>query len=546
MLKLIGTLRNGSSRLGSRTSTWCIPNHQIVSTCSSVATASQVNNEKVTEPKSEDSTNVRMKSKYSRINLIFDSLSEDNDYIKVSQSKELKMVEELLRSVDKKDINRKHALEIIDTLRKWVENGKIKFKDFEGNPRYEKLCGILGRNVNNYKGMNFRQNNQYDSSITSEAYEFDQLQESYSNMSTISTDQAIKVLSGLATKQRRVKPVLRAIATNIHQSKRTLSIKNIADILYSMACLNFPDQVLLEKLCKDLQESLHTVHQSPIIGSILTSFGMLRYRNDKMLNMISEWVVQSKDILRTQDLCALLMTLATVGFTPTNSETLIKDLVSTLSETDMIKSSEWLDVVWALTILDQVTPEQLQTVLNTGFIEKLADPIEVPLVKKHKLLNVNAAAKFLFKNYSGPCLPPDSPVFDALIVKSKDKQVFVKAVTDALANLFPSREHFRINVDNGTGFLLDVEFFMNEKCGPLSIEKISNDTNALRIGIIANYYHDYCIGEQHLLGPVLLHYRLLQAQGYRLLDISHQDFHTDDKLLKRITYINDRIKSIVK
>lgn len=38
----------------------------------------------------------------------------------------------------------------------------------------------------------------------------------------------------------------------------------------------------------------------------------------------------------------------------------------------MIKSSEWLDVVWALTILDQVTPEQLQTVLNTGFIEKLA------------------------------------------------------------------------------------------------------------------------------------------------------------------------------
>lgn len=67
-----------------------------------------------------------------------------------------------------------------------------------------------------------------------------------------------------------------------------------------------------------------------------------------------------------------------------------------------------------------------------------------------------------------------------------------------------------------------------------------------RIGIIANYYHDYCIGEEHLLGPVLLHYRLLQAKGYRLLDISHQDFHIDDKLLKRITYINDRIKSIVK
>lgn len=76
------------------------------------------------------------------------------------------------------------------------------------------------------------------------------------------------------------------------------------------------------------------------------------------------------------------------------------------------------------------------------------------------MLNVNAAAKFLFKNYSGPFLPPDSIVFDALIVKSKDKQVFIKAITDALANLFPSREHFRTNVDNGTGFLLGTLIYL--------------------------------------------------------------------------------------
>ncbi|KAK0182692.1 hypothetical protein PV327_000802 [Microctonus hyperodae] len=546
MLKLIGTLRNGSSRLGSRTSTWCIPNHQIVSTCSSVATASQINNDKVTEPKSEDATNMRAKAKHSRINLIFETLSQDKNFAGISKSNELKMVEELLGFVDKKDINFKQAIGAIDTLRKWVENGKIKFKDFEKNPKYEKLCRIVGQSVNNYKGMNFNKKNRYDSMDASQSYELSQLRESYSNMRTISVDQAIKVLSGLATKQRRIKPMLLAIAANIQQSKRALSIKNIADILYSMACLNFPDQVLLQKLCKDLELSLHAVNQSPIIGSILTSFGMLRYRNDEILNMISEWILKSKDILRTQDLCALLMTLATVGFTPNNFETLNKDLVSTLSETDMIKSSEWLDVVWALTVLDQVTPEQLQSVLNTGFIEKLADPTEIPHVKKHKLLNINAAAKFLLKNYSGPFLPPDSSVFDSLLVKSKDKQIFVKAITDALTNLFPSREHFRINIDNGIGFLLDVEFFMNDKCAPLSIEKIPKDTNALRIGIVANYYHDYCIDEQNLLGPVLLHYRLLQAKGYRLLDISHQDFHTDDKLLKRITYINDRIKSIVK
>lgn len=67
-----------------------------------------------------------------------------------------------------------------------------------------------------------------------------------------------------------------------------------------------------------------------------------------------------------------------------------------------------------------------------------------------------------------------------------------------------------------------------------------------RIAILANYYHDYCLGKNNLLGSVLLHQRLLEANGYKIINISHSDLHTDDKLLTRITYISNRLKTIVK
>lgn len=50
-------------------------------------------------------------------------------------------------------------------------------------------------------------------------------------------------------------------------------------MLYAMATLNFPDDLLLEKTCGDLRECVASNQKPAVIGSILTSLGLLRYRN---------------------------------------------------------------------------------------------------------------------------------------------------------------------------------------------------------------------------------------------------------------------------
>jgi hypothetical protein len=58
-----------------------------------------------------------------------------------------------------------------------------------------------------------------------------------------------------------------------------LNVKNCADLLYAMAMLNFPDDMLLEKTCDNLCECVAFNQKPAVIGSILTSLGLLRYKN---------------------------------------------------------------------------------------------------------------------------------------------------------------------------------------------------------------------------------------------------------------------------
>jgi len=72
---------------------------------------------------------------------------------------------------------------------------------------------------------------------------------------------------------------MRSLAFNIGRSSEKLDIKQCADILYALAILNFPDEVLLEKVGADLRSTLTENDRTSIIGSILTSIGILRFRD---------------------------------------------------------------------------------------------------------------------------------------------------------------------------------------------------------------------------------------------------------------------------
>lgn len=57
-------------------------------------------------------------------------------------------------------------------------------------------------------------------------------------------------MSSLAHKKRRSTPLLRALAYNITKSPETLDLKKCADLFFAMAILNFPDAVLIDRICR--------------------------------------------------------------------------------------------------------------------------------------------------------------------------------------------------------------------------------------------------------------------------------------------------------
>lgn len=80
--------------------------------------------------------------------------------------------------------------------------------------------------------------------------------------------------------KRRSLSLLRALAFNITGCADKLNIKQCADILYSMAILNFYDSNLLEKVCGDICVGIKgDIRKSAAVGSVLTSFGLLKYKD---------------------------------------------------------------------------------------------------------------------------------------------------------------------------------------------------------------------------------------------------------------------------
>jgi hypothetical protein len=175
----------------------------------------------------------------------------------------------------------------------------------------------------------------------------------------------IQVMSALAQKKRRSTPLLRSLAFNISGSSEQLDMKQCADVLYSMAVLNFSDPVLVSRICSDVETGLGSNEdKSAVVGSILTSLGILKYRDADCLEALTDWMLAHYEICRPQDVQALFLTLATVNYLPTNVEEIKTKMVANLHEKDLAKVNDWLNHVWSLINLSMASNEHIQSVLK--------------------------------------------------------------------------------------------------------------------------------------------------------------------------------------
>lgn len=166
---------------------------------------------------------------------------------------------------------------MVSVLAEWSTSNQCKLSEFDTDPRFTKLCRILGRNNNKANPHPVVSTLGDDLSMVLGVTGDD---EAAKLIESISLPQMVKVLSTLAQKRRRSTPLLRSLTNNITKSTDKLDLKQSADVLYAAAVLTFPEIPLLEKACTDVVSKLpENMDKSAVVGSILTSIGILRYRN---------------------------------------------------------------------------------------------------------------------------------------------------------------------------------------------------------------------------------------------------------------------------
>lgn len=463
-------------------------------------------------------------------------------------------VNDLLGIPGQSKVSRKQALKIVSILAEWSSIQKVKLSDFENDSRFVQLCNVLGR-ANNRNNASKSQNRPAATS----SLQVDDLQtvlgvtandEAAKLIAGLTMAQMIKVMSSLAQKKKRSTPLLRSLAFNISSNTNKLNLKECGDLLYAMASLNFRDPVLTARICVDVESELANNKDKPApIGSILTSLSLLRYRDTTILDLLSDWMVVNREVCKPSHVSALLLSLATLSYEPTNMDAVKIKLISSVSESDFIKPTDWLNTVWSLAALNCVSDHHLASVLNPTFVGTLENERngELSPASKMKLLNLNACARLELdpkKDSSQSAVNFQDPKFFVPIDASKEKRVLIAGMLDALKSLLPSENHVRINQRTSMGFAIDAECVLDSKCLPLAVDK--DHAGAKRIALLVHDYHDMCQGPNPSLNGVhSLACRLLEKSGYSVLSIPYNEFNTSDKLLKRVEYLQRMFKAIV-
>lgn len=297
---------------------------------------------------------------------------------------------ELLAIAERSTIQRNQALGIVSILYNWAQSNRIQMSEFETDSRFLALCRMLGRNVHQEQHQEVRQQfpvNAYRAEDLNLVMSVASDDEAAKLVSTISLPQMVTVMVALSQKKRRTTPLLRSLAQNISNSKATLDLKQCADLMYSMASLNFWDTVLVTRICSDILSGVQKNERPAVIGSIITSLGLMRHRDTgewgaasdttnlssitwhlfcflDLIDALTEWMIKHRTISRPEDFLSLFQTLATVNYPTVHIEQLKEKLLPVLLPEKFSKSKHWLNYVWALTVLDMAKQDHIDSVLR--------------------------------------------------------------------------------------------------------------------------------------------------------------------------------------
>lgn len=272
-------------------------------------------------------------------------------------------VSELLQ-LSEKNLNQQNAMAIVTKLSALTVSKDADVKDFERDYRFLKICKILSRLDSTNETKSIIHKEQLKSAELDMVLSIAGDDEALKIIESLSLPQKVKVFSSLARKKTRSIPVLKTLATTISSHSGQLNLKECSDLLFAMTSLNFIDEMLLSRISIDINEELRkNLDKTAVVGSIVTSMGFIKFKDPILLDNLTEWIIQRQDLFRSKDLASLVLTLALVNYRPKNVNDLKAKMLPKIIRDDLI-ASEWLQFVWALSVLEIHQPMHLESVLR--------------------------------------------------------------------------------------------------------------------------------------------------------------------------------------
>ncbi|OAD52272.1 AP-1 complex subunit sigma-2 [Eufriesea mexicana] len=286
-----------------------------------------------------------------------------------------------------------------------------------------------------------------------------------------STPQIIQEIHKLARGRTRNVQLLNTYFQNIINNHKYLSITSCSTLLYCMGCLSYSDERLLKNITEHITS--HTDISSKACKSILKSMATIRYKNDRCLEHICKQIFDGKIKCDSNEIVNILQSFAMLDYYSTYVQKIIKEYIP-YDKFVNLTSNNKLSFTWSCTIFKVLEDSFAKSVLNENFVSMLVGQGEKEnITNKLKLLNINAYAKYMLKNYSGPFLVNEQ----CPIIKTKylAKQSYLNILESTLKHILPSVFHFKMNVDTKMGFYIDAELGVNSNFNFVDIRNIEDN-----------------------------------------------------------------------
>lgn len=272
-----------------------------------------------------------------------------------------------LLQLSEKKLNQQNAMSILTKLSAWTASKATSVKAFENDYRFLRLCRILSTAPLTDDITTVSHKEQQKSAELEMVLSIAGDDEASKIIESLPLSQKVRVFSSLARKKSRSIPVLKTLAYTISAYSGKLNLKECSDLLFSMVTLNFVDEMLLSRISIDINEKLaKNRDKTAVVGSIVTSIGFLKYKEPVLLDNLVKWIIDRQELCRPKDLSSLIMTLALVNHRSKVVSDATAKILPKINRDDL-SCNEWLDFVWALSLLEIHQPNYLESVLRYVF-----------------------------------------------------------------------------------------------------------------------------------------------------------------------------------